>query len=86
MFDTVTPGGVTSTVPTAASDLPVDEVSAHIGHYLATLGFFVPAVILVGLVVAAVVRDRRRHARDEAEDARLEAMAREEIPTPPPAG
>jgi hypothetical protein len=78
-------GGVTSTVPTAVSDLPVVDVSAHIGHYLATLGFFVPAVILVGLVVAAVVRDRRLHAREEAEEARLEGMAREEIPTPPPA-
>ena len=72
-------------MPTSTSDLPVVDVSAHIGHYLATLGFFVPAVILVGVVVAAVVRDRRLHAREEAEQSRLEGMEREEIPTPPPA-
>lgn len=52
---------------------------------LGTLGFFVPAAILVALVVFAVVRDRRLNAREEAEEARREAMAREEIPTPPPA-
>jgi hypothetical protein len=50
---------------------------------LGTLGFFVPAAILVALVVGAVVRDRRLSAREEAEDARLAAMEREEIPTPP---
>jgi hypothetical protein len=68
-----------------AGALPRMDVSAHVGHYLATLGFFVPAAILVGVVVAAVVRDRRRHAREEAEEARRAGMAREEIPTPPPA-
>ena len=52
---------------------------------LGTLGFFVPAAILIGFVVFAVVRDRRLSAREEAEDARREGMAREEIPTPPPA-
>jgi hypothetical protein len=52
---------------------------------LGTLGFFVPAAILIGFVVFAVVRDRRLAAREEAEEARLEGMAREEIPTPPPA-
>ena len=72
-------------MPTAASDLPVMDVSAHIGHYLATLGFFVPAAVLIGLVVFAVVRDRGLNAREEAEEARREGMAREEIPTPPPA-
>ena len=51
---------------------------------LGTLGFFVPAAILVALVVYAVVRDRRLTAREEAEDARREGMEREEIPTPPP--
>jgi hypothetical protein len=45
------------------------DVLAHLGHYLATIGFFVPAVILVGLVVGAVVRDRRLHAREADEDA-----------------
>ena len=68
-----------------ASAPPGIDVSAHIGHYLATLGFFVPAAILIGVVVVAVVRDRRLHAREEAEEARLQGMAREEIPTPPPA-
>jgi hypothetical protein len=52
---------------------------------LGTLGFFVPAAILIGFVVFAVVRDRRITAREEAEEARLEGMAREEIPSPPPA-
>jgi hypothetical protein len=49
---------------------------------LGTLGFFVPAAILIALVVGAVVRDRRLSAREAAEDARQSAMAREEI-TPP---
>ena len=69
-----------------ASDLPVTDVQAHLGHYIATLGFFVPAAILIGFVVFAVVRDRRMSAREAAEDARREGMAREEIPTPPPTG
>jgi hypothetical protein len=67
-----------------ASNLPVTDVQAHLGHYVATLGFFVPAAILIGLVVFAVVRDRRTNAREAAEEARQEGMAREEIPTPPP--
>ncbi|WP_164704486.1 hypothetical protein [Blastococcus litoris] len=52
---------------------------------LGTIGFFVPAAILVALVVGAVVRDRRLSAREEADDARRAAMAREEIPNPPAA-
>ena len=36
---------------------------------LGTLGFFVPAAILIALVVFAVVRDRRLKAREEAEEA-----------------
>jgi hypothetical protein len=71
-------------VPSVATELPVTDVLAHLGHYVATLGFFVPAAILIGLVVFAVVRDRRMNAREEAEEARREGMAREEIPTPPP--
>jgi hypothetical protein len=51
---------------------------------LGTLGFFVPAAILVALVVYAVVRDRRLTAREEAEEARRTAMERESLPTPPP--
>jgi hypothetical protein len=72
-------------VPDFASDLPATDVQAHVGHYVATLGFFVPAAILITFVVFAVVRDRRISAREEAEEARREGMAREEIPTPPPA-
>ena len=44
------------------------DVTAHLGHYIGTIGFFVPALILIGLVVGAVVRDRRRHANDTAAD------------------
>jgi hypothetical protein len=51
---------------------------------LGTLGFFVPAAILIALVVYAVVRDRRLTAREEAEEARQAAMDREALPTPPP--
>jgi hypothetical protein len=72
-------------VPSLASKLPAVDVQAHLGHYIATLGFFVPAAILIGFVVFAVVRDRRISAREEAEEGRREGMAREEIPTPPPA-
>lgn len=50
---------------------------------IGTVGFFVPAAILIALVVGAVVRDRRLTAAEEAEDARRDAMAREEIPSPP---
>ena len=71
-------------VPDIASSQPAVDVQAHLGHYIATLGFFVPAAILIGFVVFAVVRDRRISAREEAEEARREGMAREEINTPPP--
>ncbi|CCG02062.1 hypothetical protein [Blastococcus saxobsidens] len=47
---------------------------------IATLGFFVPAAILVALVAAAVVRDRRISAREAAAEADRRGMAREEIP------
>ena len=52
---------------------------------LGTLGFFVPAAIMVALVVFAVVRHPRINARDEAEEAHRAGIAREEIPTPPQA-
>jgi hypothetical protein len=67
---------------------------------IGTLGFFVPAVILVALVVGAVVRDRRLAAQEAEADAAEEARAHEalgdyediegrrpavERPTPPPA-
>ena len=50
---------------------------------IGTVGFFVPAAVLIALVVGAVVRDRRISAREDAEEARQAAMAREEIPAPP---
>ncbi len=64
---------------TGAVDLLATDGLSIIG----TVGFFVPAAVLIGLVVGAVVRDRRISAREDAAEARREAMAREEIPTPP---
>jgi hypothetical protein len=48
--------------PTTALD-----IEAHLGHYLGTIGFFVPAALLIALVVTAVVRDRRLHGREDDE-------------------
>jgi HAMP domain-containing protein len=64
---------------------PLDVLATDGLKVLGTLGFFVPAAILIALVVFAVVRDRRLTAREEAEDALRAGMEREEIPTPPPA-
>ena len=55
---------------------------------IGTVGFFVPAAILVALVAGAVVRDRRLSAREAAEEATRDGLAREslpetETPTPP---
>jgi hypothetical protein len=61
-------------VPLAVPNPPLD-VQAHLGHYLGTIGFFVPAALLVALVVVAVVRDRRLHGREDDEPGA----------TPPPA-
>lgn len=47
---------------------------------IGTLGFFVPAAVLVALVVGAVIRDRRISAREAAEEAAREGMAREALP------
>ena len=51
---------------------------------IGTVGFFVPAALLIALVVGAVVRDRRLSAREAAEKAERAAFEREEIPAPPP--
>jgi hypothetical protein len=64
-------------MPGAVDLLTMDGLSI-----IGTVGFFVPAAVLVGLVVGAVVRDRRISAREEADQA---AMERGEVPTPPPA-
>lgn len=59
----------------AAVDVLAMDGLAVIG----TLGFFVPAVILVTVVVVAVVRDRRLAAQEEAEDAAGRARAHETL-------
>ena len=64
---------------TGATDVLATDGLSVIG----TVGFFVPAAVLVALVVGAVVRDRRLSAAEEAEDARQAAMVREELPSPP---
>ena len=61
----------------------VDVVAMDGLGIIGTVGFFVPAAILVALVVGAVVRDRRLSAREQAAEADRRAMEREEIPTPP---
>ena len=66
---------------TGAVDLLTMDGLSIIG----TMGFFVPAAILIALVVGAVVRDRRISAREDAAEADRAAMQREEIPTPPAA-
>jgi hypothetical protein len=48
-------------------DVTPDAVLATDGlSLIATAGFFVPAAILVALVIGAVVRDRRLTARENA--------------------
>jgi hypothetical protein len=64
---------------TGAVDLLATDGLSIIG----TVGFFVPAAILLALVVGAVVRDRRLSARDEAAETDRRAIRREQIPTPP---
>ncbi|RBY75564.1 hypothetical protein DQ239_15870 [Blastococcus sp. TF02-09] len=59
----------------AAFDVLAMDGLAVIG----TLGFFVPAVILVTVVVVAVVRDRRLAAQEEAAEAAEQARAREAL-------
>ena len=58
-------------VPGDRSTAVADYVLAIDGlAVIGTLGFFLPAAILVALVTGAVIRDRRLHAREqqEAED------------------
>ena len=50
---------------------------------IGTVGFFVPAAVLIGLVVGAVVRDRRLSAQEETADAQRAAFEREAISDPP---
>jgi hypothetical protein len=63
----------------------VDLVAMDGLSIIGTVGFFVPAAILIALVVGAVVRDRRLSAREaEAEREALEGFGPEiERITPP---
>lgn len=69
-----------SASPDALSDVVTMDGLGIIG----TVGFFVPAALLIALVLGAVVRDRRLSAQEEAAEARREAFERAEIPAPPP--
>jgi hypothetical protein len=51
---------------------------------IATIGVFGPALVLVGLVVGAVVRDRRLSARERAAADRADGGGSDR-PTPPTA-
>ena len=65
--------------------MPGYEVLATDGlRLLGTVGFFVPAALLIALVVGAVVRDRRLSAREAAAEADEAGLKREELPAPPP--
>lgn len=52
---------------------------------IGTVGFFVPATLLVVIVVGAVVRDRRLAAHEAAAEAYETGLKREEFPARPPA-
>jgi hypothetical protein len=64
-------------VSSAVDVLATDGLSV-----IGTVGFFVPAAVLIALVVGAVVRDRRLSAREEAAEATRVAMEREQINGP----
>jgi hypothetical protein len=70
---------MTGAVHVWATDVLATDGLSIIG----TVGFFVPAALLIALVIGAVVRDRRLSAREDAAEADRLAMQREEIPTPP---
>jgi hypothetical protein len=50
---------------------------------IGTVGFFVPAAVLVALVVGAVVRDRRLSAREAEAEAGDPARTHEALPEQP---
>ena len=65
----------------------VDVVAMDGLGIIGTIGFFVPAALLIALVVGAVVRDRRLHAREERLTQDLAANDRAVSRRPgPPAG
>jgi hypothetical protein len=64
---------------TRAADVVAMDGLAVIG----TIGFFVPAAILIALVVGAVVRDRRLSAQEAAADDQEDLGPEIERITPP---
>ena len=62
----------------------VDVVAMDGLAVIGTIGFFVPAAILIALVVGAVVRDRRRSALEAEAELEAEGLGPEiERITPP---
>ncbi len=45
---------------------------AHAGHWLVQLIYLVPLVVLVGVIVAGRLRDRREAAHEQVRDGDLE--------------
>jgi hypothetical protein len=69
---------------TGAADVLATDVLATDGlSVIGTVGFFVPAAVLIALVVGAVVRDRRLSAREEAADADRAAFERDALSDSP---
>lgn len=62
-----------------AVSAPSDVLAMDGVAVIGTLGFFVPAAILVTVVVLAVVRDRRLAAQEEAAEAAERARAHEAL-------
>jgi hypothetical protein len=60
----------------------VDVMATDGLSIIGTVGFFVPAAVLIALVAGAVVRDRRLSAREDAAEADRAGLAREEITGP----
>jgi hypothetical protein len=71
---------VTSSVDPTGAIVAMDGLGI-----IGTIGFFVPAALLIALVVGAVVRDRRLHAREErlAQDVAANDRAASRRPGPP---
>jgi hypothetical protein len=63
--------------------MPSPDILAMDGlSIIGTVGFFVPAAILIAFVVGAVVRDRRLSAREAEEAAGDPARTHEALPDP----
>ena len=61
--------------------MPSPDIVAMDGiGIIGTVGFFVPAALLIALVVGAVVRDRRLSAREAQDEAGDPARTHEALP------